>query len=178
MDANLVIDLWVPGEPYGKGRPKSRVITRADGSAAVTRNGHFAVNVYTPAKTRKYEQAIGMLGKQAMRGRPPLASDIGIEVHFTMHFQVPESWSATRQRQALAGEIRPLKKPDADNVIKCFFDALVGIVFVDDVQGADGAWTRRYARTPGVRMRVLRLLSPAQAAIADLGAPADEPLPF
>lgn len=177
VTVETIVDFWVPGEPIGKGRPRSRVITRADGTPATTSNGRFAVNHYTAAKTRKYEQMIGVFGKIAMKGRPPLPADVGIELHVLQYFQVPASWSVTRRRQALAGEIRPLKTPDFDNVIKAVCDGLNGIVWSDDDQAADGAWSRLYARDPGVRIRVLQLSGPQQATIADLGAPA-EPLPF
>jgi Holliday junction resolvase RusA-like endonuclease len=171
-----IVDIWVPGEPVGKGRPRSNVITRADGTPATTRNGRFAIGIHTPAKTRKYEQAVGLLGKIAMKGRPPLPPDVGVELHVMQFFLLPASWSATRQRQALVGEIRPLKTPDFDNVLKAICDGLNGIVWSDDDQAADGAWTRRYALRPGVRIRVFTLDGAAQAEIADPGA--TEQLPF
>jgi Holliday junction resolvase RusA-like endonuclease len=44
----------------------------------------------------------------------------------------------------LAGEVKPAKKPDADNVIKAFTDAMNGVVYKDDVQIVKGNFSKSY----------------------------------
>ena len=64
----IVIEL--PGEPRGKGRPRSRI---ARGGA-----GQQFVAVYTDAKTRAYEKALAWAGKAAMGGRKPLLGPLAV----------------------------------------------------------------------------------------------------
>jgi len=66
--------------------------------------------------------------------------------------QVPASWSARRQRLAIAGGLMPTTKPDKDNVIKAVYDGCNGVVWRDDVQVVDGVQRKRYSATPGVRV--------------------------
>ncbi|MNO01372.1 Endodeoxyribonuclease RusA [compost metagenome] len=70
---------------------------------------------------------------------------------------VPKSMSKKRKAQALAGELKPMKKPDTDNVLKAICDACNGVVWRDDVQNTDGMYRRRYADVPGVKVRIVPL---------------------
>ena len=80
---------------------------------------------------------------------------------------MPQSWSQKKQRMALAGEIFPTTKPDADNIVKAIGDACNGVVWRDDVQAVDGAWRKRYAAVPGVVVTVTPLtIDPVQEVIA------------
>lgn len=51
-----------------------------------------------------------------------------------VYLSLPKSFSKKKTEQALKGEIRPLTKPDADNIAKNINDALNGIVYPDDKQ--------------------------------------------
>ena len=70
---------------------------------------------------------------------------------------MPASWSAKKRTQALAGDIRPAKKPDSDNVIKAVCDGMNGVVWRDDVQAVEGSWRKVYGETPGLMVRVATL---------------------
>jgi Holliday junction resolvase RusA-like endonuclease len=141
MTCNAV-SFIVPGEPQGKGR--ARVGTIA-GKA----------RMFTPAKTVAYEGLVAHAAQQAMRGVPPFLGPCRIELDVLC--AVPASWSAKKRAQALAGSIRPAKKPDADNVLKAVCDGINGVVWRDDVQAVEGDWRKLYAETPGVRVRVASL---------------------
>ena len=130
----------VPGTPVGKGRPK-----------VSTRGGQFA-RMYTPEKTANYENLIALSAQQAMAGRPLI--DGPVDVSLTIRLAVPVSWSKKKQAAALAGEVLPTKKPDADNVLKAIFDGMNGVVWVDDVQACGVVLRKRYAETPGVTVVV------------------------
>lgn len=56
----MILEIWVPGRPVPKGRPR------------MTRNGH----VYTPAKTHAYEAVVASAGADAMDGLPPLTGPV------------------------------------------------------------------------------------------------------
>ncbi|WKB53008.1 RusA family crossover junction endodeoxyribonuclease [Eleftheria terrae] len=136
-----MIRFTVPGQPQGKGRPR---VGKVAGNA----------RLFTPAKTVAYEGLVAMAAQEAMAkaGRPMLEAPAGCNVFIDC--QVPASWSAKKQRQALAGEILPGSKPDADNVVKAIFDGLNGVLWRDDVQVVDLRVRKRYAAVPCVRVEV------------------------
>lgn len=123
------VTITVAGEPQGKGR------------ARAFRRGNF-IGHYTPEKTRTYEGIIRSMAMDAMAGRLPIEAPVEIEL--SMVFAVPASWSQKKRAQALAGQVRPAKKPDADNVIKAFTDAMNGVVYKDDVQIIKGRFSKSY----------------------------------
>ncbi|OVE45679.1 RusA family crossover junction endodeoxyribonuclease [Chromobacterium violaceum] len=134
------ITFTVPGAPVGKGRPK-----------VSTRGGKFA-RMYTPEKTASYEGLIALAAQQAMAGRAPLNGPADVSI--IMVLPIPTSWSKRKQAAALAGQVFPTKKPDADNVVKAIFDGMNGVVWVDDVQACDIAVMKRYGAAPGVTVAV------------------------
>ncbi|MBM2884077.1 RusA family crossover junction endodeoxyribonuclease [Chromobacterium phragmitis] len=134
------IRFTVPGAPVGKGRPK-----------VSTRGGRFA-RMYTPEKTASYEGLIALAAQTAMAGRAPLTGPADVSI--LMVLPIPTSWSKKKQAAALAGQVYPTKKPDADNVQKAIFDGMNGVVWVDDVQACDIVVRKRYGATPGVEVVV------------------------
>jgi Holliday junction resolvase RusA-like endonuclease len=109
----------VDGTPIGKGRPK------------FARRGNF-VSTYTPTKTRDYEDLITDAAKQAMGSSEPLETPIAVYFYITM--PIPISYSKKRREACLMNLERPMKKPDTDNIIKCFLDAMNGVIYKDDSQ--------------------------------------------
>lgn len=130
------ITFFVPGEPQGKGRARS------------TRSGRH----YTPAKTVAYEGLIAHAAANEMRGRSLIDSACAVDV--CAWCSVPASWSAKRRAQALAGVIRPARKPDADNILKAVGDGINGVVWRDDSLAVDASVTKRYADKPGLVVSV------------------------
>ena len=94
----VIVEL--PGEPVAKGRPRFA-------------RGH----VYTPDKTRIYENSLALAARLAMRGRTLLEGPLTVVVY------------AFRS-------IPPTRRPDADNHLK-ILDALNGICWKDDAQIVD-----------------------------------------
>jgi len=106
----------------------------------------------TPDKTVAYEGLIAHAGHQAMAGRPLIEGPVAVVVD--MRCQVPASWSKKKQAQALIGEVRPVTKPDQDNVLKAIFDGLNGVAWKDDVQVVEIVSRKRYAPLPGVYVEI------------------------
>lgn len=134
-----MIRFQIPGQPQGKGRAK------------IVKIGGFS-RMATPAKTVAYEGLVAHAAQQAMAGRPLF--DGPVSVSMALDCQVPASWSAKKQRRALAGEIRPTTKPDVDNVVKAVFDGLNGVAWRDDVQVVELSVWKHYSATPRVDVHV------------------------
>lgn len=146
-----MIAFTIPGAPTGKGRPKVVKI------AGFTR-------MATPQKTVAYEGLVAHTAQAAMAGRPMFDRAVGCNVFIDA--PVPASWSGKKQRQAMAGEVLPTTKPDADNVVKAVFDGLNGVLWRDDVLVVDLRVRKRYAATPCVRVEVWELAEPLQQELA------------
>ena len=132
----------VPGEPQGKGRARVGKI-----------NGH--ARMFTPAKTVAYEGLIALAARQSMAGATMLDGACAIDV--TAVYSVPASWSKKKRAEALAGTLRPTKKPDGDNVLKAVCDGINGVVWADDVQAVDQRVRKVYGERPELRVVVARI---------------------
>jgi Holliday junction resolvase RusA-like endonuclease len=140
-----MISFTVPGQPVGKGRPR------------IGKIGPHA-RMFTPEKTVNYEGLVAHIASQARGSHPLIEGAVGCNLFIDC--QVPASWSQKKQRLALAGEVLPTTKPDADNVLKAIFDGLNGVLWKDDVQVVDGRFRKRYSATPGVRVEIWSVESP------------------
>jgi len=129
----------VYGEPVGKGRPR------------FARRGKFT-STYTPQKTKTYEDEIRMMAKAAMGSSEPLDTPMTVAIYIRVG--IPASYSKQKRKDALAGIIKPMKKPDLDNVAKCFLDSMNEIVYLDDKQVVNLHVTKVYAETPAVEVMV------------------------
>ena len=126
-------------EPVGKCRPR------------FVRRGNFT-QTYTPAKTKSYEDEIRMMVKTAMGATELLETPVTVAIYIRVG--IPTSFSKQKRKDALAGIIRPTKKPDLDNIAKCFLDAMNDIVYLDDKQVVSLHVTKVYAETPAVEVMV------------------------
>lgn len=134
-----MINFSIPGEPQGKGRAKIVKI------AGFTR-------MATPKKTVAYEGLAALAAKTVMGSTAPFEGPCSILVDAI--YAMPKSMSRVKRSQALAGLIRPTKKPDGDNILKAICDGINGVVWRDDVQAVDARVIKRYGETPGVHVAV------------------------
>jgi Holliday junction resolvase RusA-like endonuclease len=133
------VTITLQGHPQGKGRAR-----------AFIRGGH--VGHYTPQKTRSYESLIFGAAIDAMGSRPPFEE--AVELELCAVYAIPASWSEKKRQRAMVGEIKPTKKPDLDNVLKVWNDALNGVVYRDDAQVIIAFVEKRYGPAPLVVMTV------------------------
>ena len=113
------ITFKVEATPVGKQRPR------------FVRRGSF-VSTYTPTKTRDYEDLIRDAAKQAMGGSEPLETPVALYLHITV--PIPQSYPKKRFKACLEGLERPIRKPDASNILKSVEDGMNGVVYSDDSQ--------------------------------------------
>lgn len=126
----------IPGEPRGKGRPR------------FTKMGSF-VKTYTPQETASYENLV-KLEYQAQCKRFKFDEGIQLDMRITAYYSIPKSVSKKKRAEMLAHNIRPVKKPDADNVVKIIADSLNEIAYKDDTQIVDCMVRKFYGEDPKV----------------------------
>ena len=129
----------VYGEPVGKGRPR------------FARRGNF-VSTYSPQKTKTYEDEIRMMARAAMGSSEPLDTPVTVAIYIRVG--IPTSFSKQKRKDALENIVKPTKKPDLDNIAKCFLDAMNDIIYLDDKQVTNLHVTKVYAETPAVEVMV------------------------
>ena len=130
----------IPGEPRGKGRP------RFSGKNGIA---------YTDAKTAAYENLVAVSYRAKYAAELPFAGAVRLTA--TAYMSIPKSASKKRRAAMLAGEIRPTKKPDIDNVLKAVLDGMSGVAFRDDSQVTCIIIRKEYAETPCLTVAIENL---------------------
>ena len=134
----MITCFLIPGKPQGKARPRFNTTTKA---------------VHTPLATRQYEQTIRYAYlSSTTSGERCHCGAVRVEIHAV--FPVPKSWSKIKKSKAIAGEIMPETKPDADNISKAVLDALNGLAYKDDSQVIDLSVKKRYGEVGHVSVRI------------------------
>jgi Holliday junction resolvase RusA-like endonuclease len=101
-DSHWPLKIVIPGVPIAKGRPR-----------------FGKGRVYTPAKTKEYENTIAWAAKAAMGRRKMLTGPVRLTI--TCVFSSKErGWHVS--------------KPDLDNCVKAATDGMTGIIYKDDAQ--------------------------------------------
>lgn len=128
----------VPGEPQGKARP--RVVRTANGKT----------HTYTPDKTAAYEELVRVCCRQVCENL--LEGELCAAI--TARFAIPKSSSKKCRIAMESGAIRPIKRPDADNIAKIILDALNGLAYADDSQITMLMVKKEYSEQPEVEVEV------------------------
>ena len=131
-----MIEIRMDGQPIGKGRPR---FVRATG------------RTYTPEKTARYEDRLAWAAQSVMAGRDLLVGPLSVTVN--AYLEVPTSRSKKWRAEALGGNLRPLVKPDADNIAK-LLDALNKIVWLDDAQIVGLHVFKHYSDRPRIEISI------------------------
>lgn len=137
------VEFIIPGEPRGKQRPR------------VVKRGKFSTT-YTPEETVAYENLIKVeYERQAERYK--FSNGTFIEMRIEAYYGIPRSISKKRRHAMLAGDIRPIKKVDADNLAKVCADSLVNIAYKDDTQIVVMKIYKYYSDDPCVKVTITEL---------------------
>lgn len=132
----MQVRFTVLGEPKGKGRPRATV------------SGGYA-KVYTPKDTVMYENLVRLEYRQQC-GDYMFPEGAVLDMRIAAFYSIPKSASKKKRRQMEEGNIRPVKKPDMDNVVKSIADSLNGVAYRDDTQIVDCAVRKFYSDKPRV----------------------------
>lgn len=140
------ISFVVYGEPVAQARPRFRHVETKDGRkfdmAYEKRDGKSRA-----FKDRLYDQAKDYRPDKPFGGAIVLTAKIFLPI--------PKSMPKYKQRAAIAGELRPITKPDLDNIIKAIKDGLRDVIWRNDSQvvsyGDSGKW---YSDVPRVEITI------------------------
>jgi Holliday junction resolvase RusA-like endonuclease len=127
-----MINLTIPGEPCAKGRP---------------RLGKFGT--YTPTKTINAETLIKELYIVEHNGKK---IDGQVCLRVKAYFKISKSFSKKMAEEMNSGNIRPVKRPDGDNILKLVSDALNGLAYDDDSQVVTAIVEKYYSDNPRVEI--------------------------
>lgn len=87
---------------------------------------------YDPIEVKRFKRQVNAMATQKMQqlGLEPLNG--ALEVKMTAYRPIQKSISKIEHARRATGMSLPVVKPDADNYIKSFLDALNGVIWVDD----------------------------------------------
>ena len=132
---SFMVTFKVDANPVGKQR------------ARYAKRGNF-VQTYTPDKTRNYESLIKEAAIEAMGSSEPLETPVTLYLY--IRAPIPKSLPKKRIEACLNGLEKPIKKPDASNVLKSVEDAMNGVVYKDDSQIVNIHVSKVYSSVSGV----------------------------
>ena len=130
----MQVKFTILGEPKGKGRPRFSRKT-----------------AITPKDTVNYETLVHMEYLEQCNGFR-FEDDAMLDLRIKAYYSIPKSASKKKKAAMLAGEIRPTKKPDMDNVVKIIADSLNQVAYRDDTQIVDCQCRKFYSDTPRVEV--------------------------
>lgn len=141
----MEISFTVYGEPKGKGRPRVslRKYRGADGTEKA-----FS-QAYTPKDTVSYENLV-KAEYTSQCGEAMFPDKQMLDMRIQAFYSIPQSASKKMRERMLSHEVRPVKKPDSDNIIKIIADSLNKIAYHDDSQIVDVMFRKFYSEKPRV----------------------------
>jgi len=139
----MIITFKVDADPVGKQR------------ARYAKRGNF-VQTYTPDKTRNYESLIKEAAIEAMGSNEILETPVTLYLY--IRAPIPKSSTKKRLEAIYKGLEKPIKKPDASNVLKSVEDAMNGVVYKDDSQIVNIHVSKVYSSQSGIDVCVKECL--------------------
>ena len=136
-----MIEFEVPGDVVPQGRPRFNSHSKA---------------AYDPQQSRDYKKLVSMY---ARRSKPPDVLKGALIVHIDIFKMPPKSISGVKKNQeALKNEtMRPITKPDVDNLAKGIKDACNGIIWKDDSQVVELLVRKFYSMNPRAVVKVRKI---------------------
>ena len=117
--------------PCGKDRPRFSL-------------GSGFPRVYTSEKTRRFETIFSDVAHGAMMRAGLVPTYDAVRLRIVAYFPVPQSYSKKKHNECVSGVIKPMMKPDIDNVVKAALDAMNDVVYDDDKQVFELVVSKRY----------------------------------
>lgn len=126
----------VLGEPKGKGRPRF-----------IPQTGR----AMTPKDTANYETLVRMEYMVQCKGFK-FPDDAMLDMRIMAYYSIPKSQTKKKKELMKRQLLRPIKKPDMDNVVKIIADSLNQVAYRDDTQIVDCQCRKFYSENPRVEV--------------------------
>lgn len=137
-----MLKFTVPGEPYGQPRPR---FSAANGKA----------HTYNTDESRNYKTQVKLIAQAETKKQGwTFAESEGVGMNVYAYMSIPKSKTKKFHAAAVAGDIRPTKTPDVDNIFKAVSDALNGVLYRDDKQIIHSRVEKYYSDEPRVEVEV------------------------
>lgn len=105
---------------------------------------------FDSAKNRSNKALIRMIAEnkaEEMNVSLPIpAGKTGYQICLDIEIAPTKSWTKKKLKEIELGLWRPLSKPDIDNVLKLYLDALIGVVIEDDRFVTSVSLTRKFSK--------------------------------
>ena len=128
----------IPGNIQPQERPKFS-----------TFGGH--VRAIDPIKSRDFKQFVKMV---AAEHAPAALIETEIRLYVDIYRPIPKSLSMKKRAEAIAGQLRPTKKPDLDNLVKGIKDGMSKVIWHDDAQIVEMNVRKYYSENPRAVVKV------------------------
>ncbi len=132
MSGTDIVCFTVLGEPFGKQRPRHNRCTNT---------------TYTPAETKQHERQIALEYRKQC-GSARFSKGTYVEMKINAYMKIPKSASKAARAKMIDGSVRPVVKPDWDNIGKLVADALNGLAYDDDKCIVDAQVRKFYSEQP------------------------------
>ncbi|AZN82235.1 RusA family crossover junction endodeoxyribonuclease [Lactiplantibacillus plantarum] len=110
-----------------------------------------SIRLYDPKAVKQFKQAIAEEAMLTYRHQP-LSGSLAVALVF--YRPVQQTLSKVEKQRRIDGKHLPVVKPDLDNYIKSFLDALHSIYWQDDALITDIVASKRYGRQPRIEIEV------------------------
>lgn len=153
-----IIHVILYEEPEGSPRPRARYVNKANlTSMAKSNPGFIQIYSLTGASDRSFMKRLiteeEMIQVDYLINTP-------CSVRYEAYFKTPNAFNAIDTFLAELGIIRPITKPDFDNIEKKYSDMYNGNVWLDDALVIDSSMSKYYSILPRVEisLRYLNML--------------------
>jgi Holliday junction resolvase RusA-like endonuclease len=93
-------------------------------------------------------EVMALFREQVKKQYQDLLIEDSVDCNLSFYMPIPQSFSKKKRALALAGILRPNKRPDRTNCAKLYEDCLNGIVIKDDSQIVGGYISKWYDEIP------------------------------
>ena len=139
------LKLDIPGEVKGLARPRASSfgghVRMYDPSSNINEKGRLQVHLRDAINREHLQRSLSCSPK-------------GYALDVVAYFKCPKSMSKKSREAALNGDMKVMKKPDGDNVLKTIGDAWNGILWDDDSMVTHFSIDKCYAETEHMEITV------------------------
>ena len=139
-------------EPEGSPRPRFRFINRANAANMNLANSNF-VHVYSPTGYDDNKFMKRLVEEQELAEYNHLLAT-PCNVYIRTFHKIPSYYSAVDKILCEIGLIRPISKPDWDNIEKKYSDMFNSNIWLDDIMVVDGSISKYYSCLPRVEIDI------------------------